>query len=434
MEHGESKYINEVKKERLMGCGSWEWSYMTPDDMVWSIQLRCILVIDDNMSPTVENFKQFVPAEEYKEVVEALRYQIDKKEEIFDLEHQVLTGNGSVKQILHRVNAEYDDKGTPIHMVGVCIDQTFKANRDYSTRLNNEKFYRIFGDAPMGISLLRVDGTCFLCNESLEGTILYKDYELKDLPFYSLIDDDDQSKFLTLFDSVVQNRIPSFRNDYRVVTRDGESVWHDITVSSVKDIYDHIKYLIVMIQPCQRNQSDSSRKGLIKSIREELNDLSLRDSLSGLYNRQYVLRKLKELILIFYEKHLSFAALLIDVDQLHMINDKYGHACGDKVIHDLSDIFKSLTRDTDICARWGGEEFIILVPEMNKESATILAERVRTEVKNTRIIWEGKEISVTVSINTTSYTSDDTLKTFINKVDHTLYNNPNKQVDSVRSI
>jgi diguanylate cyclase (GGDEF)-like protein len=162
--------------------------------------------------------------------------------------------------------------------------------------------------------------------------------------------------------------------------------------------------------------------------------LSLRDSLSGLYNRQYVLRRLRELILVFYEKHLTFSALLIDVDRIKNINDTYGHACGDKIIHDLSEIFKSLTRESDICARWGGEEFIILFPEMDVETATSLAERVRTEVKNTIMMWEGKEIKVTISVSVTSYTTDDTLKTFISKVDDALYRDKHDKRDYVRRI
>lgn len=421
-------------KEGLLGCGSWEWELNDSNNMVWSSKLRELLGIDESVTADFNRFLKFLHPEESKSILETIRYQIDEQKEVFDIEHLIVTGNNGVKKILHRVKVDYNVEGNPTRAIGVCLDQTFRAERDYSTRLNNEKFFRLFGDAPMGISLLRLDGTCFLCNDSLVESIHYKDYELKDLPFHTLIQDDDQHKFLTLFQSVVSNRIPSFRSEYRIVTRSGEVVWHDITVSSVKDIYDNIKYLIVMVQPCQRNRKSSARKGLLKSIRDELNDLSLRDSLSGLYNRQYVLKRLKELILVFYEKHLSFAALLIDVDSIHEINDKYGHPCGDKVIHDLSDVFKSLTRDTDICARWGGEEFVILVPEMNMESAGQLAERVRNEVKNTIMMWEGKEVQVTVSIGVTTYTSDDTLKTFINKVDGALYNKSKKTKDSVRNI
>lgn len=424
------KNIDKVK-ENLLGCGSWEWSRSEGKQMNWSEQLRELLEIDSLVDSNIEQFIGFLHPDESEMIHETIKYQMKELKNVFDIEHLVVTGEGNIKKILHRVNATYSKDGKPEQLIGVCIDQTFRSNRDYSTRLNNEKFFRLFGDAPMGVSLLRIDGTCFLCNDSLVETIHYKDYELRDLPFYTLIADDDQHKFLTLFQSVVSNQIPSFRNEYRIITRDGESVWHDITVSSVKDIYDTIKYLIVMVQPCQRNLKVGTRKGLIKSIREELSDLSLRDSLSGLYNRQYVLRRLKELILVFYERHLSFTALMIDVDSIHEINDKYGHACGDKVIHDLSDVFKSLTRDTDICARWGGEEFVILVPEMNIEAGELLAERVRNEVKNTIMMWEGKEIQVTVSIGVTTYTSDDTLKTFINKVDNALYNKTIKIKDKV---
>lgn len=311
---------------------------------------------------------------------------------------------------------------------------SYNNQRDYSTRLNDEKFYRLFGDAPIGISLLRVDGTSFLCNDSLVDSVYYKEYELKELPFHALIHEEDQHKFVTLYKSMVEGQIPSFRNDFRIINKKGEKVWHDITASSVRDMYDKIKYIIIMAQPSQRNTSQSTRKGLLKSIRDELNDLSLRDSLSGLYNRQYALSKLRELILVFYEKNLTFSTLLIDLDHINHINEKFGYECGDKIIHDLSEIFKAATRDTDVGARWGGEEFIILFPEMDIHTATILANRLRNEVRNTILMWEGHEIQMTVSISVTSYTSDDTLKTFLNKIDKALYEDKTDLRDIVRQI
>jgi diguanylate cyclase (GGDEF)-like protein/PAS domain S-box-containing protein len=420
--------------EELLNCGSYVWVKEQPNKLYLSEHMCQLIEIDTVESMELEQLVNYIHPEEYDDALTRLTMFFESEAESIDILLHVLSKTGKILRVTCRLKCTYNSENELSKLVGVCININTNHPRDYSTRLNDEKFYRLFGDAPIGISLLRTDGMCFLCNESFVENVSYKEFELKELPFYTLIDDEDQHAFMSLYQSVIDNKLPSFRNEFRIVNKNGEKVWNDVTISTVKDMYGTIKYFIVMIQPSQRNKKAGPRKGLINSIREELNDLSLRDSMSGLYNRQYLLRRLRELILVFYEKHLSFSALLIDVDRIGEVNDTFGHGCGDKIIHDLSDIFKSLTRDTDICARWGGEEFVILFPEMDLNTAKNLGERLRNEVKNTIMVWEGKEIQMTVSVSVTAYDSDDTLKSFINKLDHALYDNKNRDRDSVRII
>ncbi len=420
-------------QEKMIGCGSFTWTVKHKDIMEVSHGFFEMLELEEELF-TVDKFKSLILEEDFEELVENFHFNTNHQKYGFDMLFRTRTGKGRVKRVNARLRCYYDEVGGLFEVIGVLLDLSYNNQRDYSTRLNDEKFYRLFGDAPIGISLLRVDGTSFLCNDSLVDSVYYKEYELKELPFHVLIHEEDQHKFVSLYRSMVEGQIPSFRNDFRIINKRGDKVWHDITASSVHDMYDKIKYIIIMAQPSQRNASQSTRKGLLKSIRDELDDLSLRDSLSGLYNRQYALSKLRELILVFYERNLTFSTLMIDLDYINHINEKYGYECGDKIIHDLSEIFKSVTRDTDIGARWGGEEFIILFPEMDIHTATILANRLRNEVRNTILIWEGHEIQMTVSISVTAYTSDDTLKTFLNKIDKALYEDKTDIRDIVRQI
>lgn len=429
------KILSEMKQiEALLNCGSFVWSKESPSFINVSESLCQMLDLDAVDTIELDQIITFIHSEEYDDALTKLNMMIEAESEIIELILHLISQKGKIIRATCRLKCFYNDASVLVKVIGACINITNNHPRDYTTRLNDEKFYRLFGDAPIGISLLRTDGMCFLCNDSFVENVAYKEFELKELPFYSLIDDEDQHSFMALYQSVIDNKIQSFRNEFRIVNKNGEKIWNDVTLSTVKDIYGSIKYFIAMIQPSQRNRKTGPRKGLINTIREELNDLSLRDSMSGLYNRQYLLRRLRELILVFYEKHLSFSALLIDVDRIGDINDTYGHACGDKIIHDLSDIFKSLTRETDICARWGGEEFVILFPEMDIQTAKILGDRLRNEVKSTIMVWEGKEIQITVSVSVTAYNSDDTLKTFISKLDHALYDDRSKTKDSIRII
>ncbi|MBN2222335.1 MAG: diguanylate cyclase [Vallitaleaceae bacterium] len=424
-------------REEMMNCGSWEWRIEYGNQLKLSKRLKLLFGIDHEIDSDClfpfEKIKKCIHQDDYEEAFEILSYHIEKKSTHFDILHRVISNKGD-KRINHRFTFLYDEKNDLVAAVGVAIEASFDYSRDYTTRLNDEKFFRIFGDSPIGIALLRTDGSSFLCNDHFSASLIYKQHELSDLPIYTLIDEEDYHSFMQMYESLIEGRIPSFRSEYKIIKKNNERVWVDITMSAVRDLFGHIKYLVAMVQPCQRNVKSTPRMNLVSSIKEELESLSLKDPLSGLHNRQFALSRIKELILRFYEKNLSFSMLLIDIDRIKDINERYGHICGDKVIRDLSEIFRSLTRETDISARWGGEEFVLIFPEMEGDIAYSLAERLQNEIRNTILMWEGNEIQVTISVSVTTYSNDDTLKTFINKVDEILYTRKKGKSDFVQKV
>ena len=113
---------------------------------------------------------------------------------------------------------------------------------------------------------------------------------------------------------------------------------------------------------------------------------------------------------------------MLDLDHFKSVNDTYGHVAGDKVLQQVSGILKAAGRLTDSVVRWGGEEFIILLPEIPIEKAEIVANKIRTNVQNLETVYEDKLIKFTVSIGL-SYFSGDSIdfNSIINKVDKCLY-------------
>ena len=89
---------------------------------------------------------------------------------------------------------------------------------------------------------------------------------------------------------------------------------------------------------------------------------------------------------------------MVDLDYFKWINDTYGHQCGDKVLSLTGDLLNHSVRDYDIAARYGGEEFCVLLPGTNEEQASVVAERIRTNVEAAEIEWDGKIFQVSASI------------------------------------
>jgi len=115
-------------------------------------------------------------------------------------------------------------------------------------------------------------------------------------------------------------------------------------------------------------------------------------------------------------KKQSISVLFLDLDHFKRFNDTFGHAAGDMVLQSLADLFQSFFRATDICCRYGGEEFAIVLPESSSQDAAIRADMLRAEVKSLRLQYKKQTLgSLTVSIGIAAFpehgsTSDELLK------------------------
>jgi diguanylate cyclase (GGDEF)-like protein len=145
-----------------------------------------------------------------------------------------------------------------------------------------------------------------------------------------------------------------------------------------------------------------------------------RDFLTGLYNRRYFFESMNEYIEDTKESGEKFAVAMVDIDLFKKINDTYGHDIGDKVIIHLSEILRTSTNHRDLVARFGGEEFCIVLKNINRFSALDILDRLRAEVESTVVYSDKKEpINFTISIGMAIY--EDGLDETINQADMMLY-------------
>ncbi len=128
-----------------------------------------------------------------------------------------------------------------------------------------------------------------------------------------------------------------------------------------------------------------------KDLLDELVNQAAHDGLTGIYNRQYFMKLAEKEILRHNRYGGDLSLIMMDLDHFKQINDTYGHAAGDLVLRTVADIFSNMIRQSDIFARIGGEEFIMLLPETKLESAQVLAERLRNTLDLTLIEYEGQQ-------------------------------------------
>lgn len=142
------------------------------------------------------------------------------------------------------------------------------------------------------------------------------------------------------------------------------------------------------------------------------------DSLTGLYNRRYIMEKLKyELI----RNKSNFSIIIADIDFFKKVNDNFGHDCGDYVLKMISQSMQIVMRKTDSVCRWGGEEFLILLPETKIESAHILAQRIRVIIEGQIMEYEGVQVSITMTFGVTVNKDNEMIRDTIKRADKALY-------------
>ncbi|GAA4299517.1 diguanylate cyclase [Anaerocolumna aminovalerica] len=155
----------------------------------------------------------------------------------------------------------------------------------------------------------------------------------------------------------------------------------------------------------------------LQILMEELRELAITDSLTKLYNRRYFLDKINDLV----KMDTIFSLILFDVDYFKSINDTYGHNAGDLVLTGLSQIFKLILREEDIISRWGGEEFMICLPNMAVEEAFKVAEKLRLEVSKFEFQYEDNTFHCTITGGIAEYEAKLPVDRNITKIDFALY-------------
>ena len=145
------------------------------------------------------------------------------------------------------------------------------------------------------------------------------------------------------------------------------------------------------------------------------------DALTGLLNRRAAFDAVSTVLDYCNRYQHPLALLMLDLDHFKLINDRHGHQAGDQMLRALGQLLAGTVRSTDIAGRYGGEEFILVAPEMDAETARRFAERLLAEVRKLVIVSEQTSITATVSIGLAMYRPGDNLEQLLSRADELLY-------------
>ncbi len=223
------------------------------------------------------------------------------------------------------------------------------------------------------------------------------------------------SKFITLQDSLFHLEFENEQQRIRkqIFLRNSFMVAFFILLNIAFFMYIHYR-------------SKAKVQDKLKYAHEQLKEIARTDPLTNLSNRRDIIEKIEYEQIRFERSKKSFVIIIGDLDFFKLINDRYGHDCGDYVLKEVAQIMRSTIRKQDIVSRWGGEEFLFLLPETPLEGGKIAAEKIRKKIENSDLKYNNDIISITITFGVSIYNKVMDIDECIKKADQALYRGKNK--------
>jgi len=287
--------------------------------------------------------------------------------------------------------------------IGTAIDITDRKEAKKKLEIKEEQYRKIFEAAPVGIMLEDSEGNILEINDSLCEITGFSEEELVG-----------NNVLETL--TPAKYRDAASRNIERVL--EGE----DIEFTGVSHRKTGEKYYVRLNEtkvslPLREDGVLSIQMDMteLKEKEERLKYLSYHDGLTGLYNRSYMEEEMERLNT---ERQLPISLIMCDINGLKIINDAYGHKKGDEFLVKVADILRECTRDEDIVCRWAGDEFIILLPQTNKEIARQISRRIEKACERA----EFGDIPITLGVGiATRQDTEEQFEEFLARADERMY-------------
>lgn len=195
---------------------------------------------------------------------------------------------------------------------------------------------------------------------------------------------------------------------------DGYRVPVLVRTSPIRDEQGNV---IGAVEVFSNNQSLFKMKRRVNELEQDV----FRDPLTGVNNRKLLEIKINSALQEYRQYQIPFGVLFLDIDRFKAVNDTYGHPIGDIVLQNTARNMMVHLRSTDLCGRWGGEEFVAILYNVNPTGLSRIAEKLRAMIANSAVDIEEEKISVTASIGATLVRETDTLESIVGRADQLMY-------------
>ena len=338
------------------------------------------------------------------------------KTETFHFEYRLRDDMDKYHHVRQQAIGKRDENGRVTWMAGAAIDITEQKVAREQVRKSEELYRAIFRHAGAGITLSDRFGRIFQCNETwseMMGTSHKNCRNRNNCPTIEKITHpDDLTALREQLEALTSGKSENCQLENRFVRNDGSVWWGDLSLSPIHEADGSIQSFVGIAHDITDR----------KEYEEQLRVFATIDGLTGADNRRSFMEKCATELHRAKRYQRPFSLLMLDLDHFKQINDTHGHAAGDEALKAVSKFCKTTLRDEDSFGRLGGEEFAIILPEIDTVSAREAADRIREGISNLTIQSEELEFKLTASIGVSSSLAEgDTPDALLKRADKALY-------------
>ena len=391
--------------------GSWVMHF--PErNLTWSPEIYRILELDSaHTPPSKELFLSRVHPDDRELIRKAYKSAL-KTGRPYEAKHRLLLKNGEVKYVYQRSEITVDQLNMPLRAVGVLQDITMSVIQDMALQESEERLQTI-ADFTFDWEYWQGEKKEILyISPSCQRITGYTQSEFIQDPglLTKIVHPDDRKEFEAHL--VEDERSEERHIDFRIITKSGEARW-----------IAHGCRAVIIHGEC-RGRRVSNRDITDLKIAEQLAQrLAHYDVLTGLPNRRMLLSRLDQSVALAKRLRLSMSLMFVDLDKFKYVNDTFGHDAGDDLLVQVSKRFAECVRASDTVARTGGDEFIVLLPDIKAPSdATIVAQKL-LEAARIPVQCAGHTLAVSGSIGVAIFdpSSNDDGSALMKKADMAMY-------------
>ena len=363
------------------------------------------LIIEKNI---IEIFPRYINIEIQKSLQDCIGMNRSLESEL------VIDRGGKTKWWRCVYSPIYPVKGSVKRAILTSVEITDKKILENKLELSLSRFRAVIEAAYDGIISINKDQKIQLINQAAKNMFGVGDEILLDSSIETLIPQRFRPKHAEYVNSFCQSPVMSRPMQERGIIyglrSDGSEFPAEITIAKITVENDTEMTAVI------RDISEHSR------LMEELQHLSISDPLTDIYNRRYAEKNLRRELKRCNHFHTSLSVIMFDLDYFKTINDNYGHEKGDLVLVKTTQVTLSIIRDIDTLSRWGGEEFLIVLPETDIQSAQKLAERLRIGISEINFDWLNKKHQISASFGLSASNGPDSeYDNILRRVDKAMY-------------
>ena len=279
-----------------------------------------------------------------------------------------------------------------------AVRENERINR--ALRESEAKFRGLVSQSMVGIVIIE-DGRFSYSNAKFDEIFGYSAEEVRGLGPLDIAIDNDRPLVAENIRKRISGEMEQVDYVFRGLRKNGAVINVQIHSSAMQN-GGKLALIGLVMDVTERTRAEREVHALQKKLREQ----ATRDALTGLYNRHYLEETLgRELIMARRHGH-PVSVIMGDLDHFKAVNDRYGHLGGDEVLRTFGDLMKRHTRGSDICCRYGGEEFLLILPQMAKDDAVDRAEQLCIAMAATPVPYGASAITVTASFGVATFPGD----------------------------